>query len=257
MHTEIETPEGGAESGIVSAGFALPQAQVTWSFLHRGGTELAGMEPYDLRQKLLQRWSDWPHLEVSARSSKGAMTLIARTAAASAWLTDHMGEVMEVVAGCAGRPIPVDPRLKSPCVSFKGRHTYYIRNLIVARARKNSPWDEWRADELSDEKREELSALIAADISKELRAWGAIGKENSVGGVILTGVGRPMPIVPSSGPRGLARIGVSFIAPWAIDGDLFAGHHTLMGHGLVKRGGEVGKPTPVAAATDASNIKQE
>lgn len=231
--------ENGSEVEATCDSGHLAPTQVVWSFLHRGDTPLAQLEPYDLRQRFLKQWADWPHLEVSARSSKGAMTLLARTPEASQWMTSHMGEAIGLVANAAGRPIPVDARRHKPAISFKGRHVYYIRNLIVAKARKSATWDDWKADVLSDEKRDELARLIGEGVSKELRKWSVLGEKNSVGGVIVTGVGRPMPIVPASGPRGLARIGVSFIAPWAIDGDLFVGEHTLMGHGLVKRGGEV------------------
>lgn len=217
--------------------------QVAWAFLHRGDTPLAKFEPYDLRQRALKRWASWPHLEVSVRSCKGATTLVARTPEASSWLASHMGEVMQLVADVAGRPIAVDARQQRPGVSFRGRHLHYIRNFIVARARKSAPWDEWRTEDLSAEKREELARMIGKGVSEELRRWSALGEANSVGGVIITNVGRPMPIVPNSGPRGLARIGVSFIAPWAIDGEMFVGEHTLLGNGLVRRGGEVRSST--------------
>jgi hypothetical protein len=256
MQASIDSADVGSRGAMVGS---LPKehvTQVVWSFLHRGDTALAQLETYDLRQRLLTHWADWPHLEVTARSSRSAMTLISRTSAATDWLRQHMGDVMGLVAGHAGRPIPVDAKLREPAISFKGRHTYYIRNLIVAKARKSSPWDGWRDEDLSAEKRDEMAQMICEGISKELRRWSVLGAENSVGGVIITDVGKPMPIVPWSGPRGLARIGVSFIAPWAIDGDVFVGQHTLMGNGLVKRGGEVGKAAADAAAPGRSQSQE-
>ncbi len=240
INTEAAEPVAVSRGEDAHSGPSVSrQQQVAWSFLHRGETDLAQTNTYEVRQKILAALPQWPHLEVSVRGSKAATTVYARTPSASDWLSKHMGDVMGVIGSLAGRVIPVDSRSVVPHVRFSGRHLYYVRTLVVSRGRKSSDWDEWKAEELGDAKREQLAQVLAEGIRSELLRWSAIDADVSMGGLIVTDVGRPMPIVPSSGPRGMSRIGVKFIAPWAIDGHVFAGVHTLMGYGLVKRGGQL------------------
>jgi len=257
QHAMLDVERVGAEGrdrqGIQKTSTAM---QASWSFLHRGETALANMETYDLRQSIKKRFPDWPHFEVTARSSKGAMTLSARTPAAATWMAENMCQVMALIAAQAQRPLPVFPNLVTPGMSSTGRHLYYIRTLMVARARRSVPWDGWLTEELNEDKRDELAKLIADGISIELQRWSVLVHGRALSGVVVTDVGKPMPIVPSSGPRGLARVGVKFIAPWSIDGDVFAGQHTLMGYGLVRRGGEVDK-TPAVVAAGLIDMAQE
>jgi hypothetical protein len=256
MHTEELEPVAVRRDEEADSGPPVSRReQVAWSFLHRGETDLAQTNTYDVRQQILMSLPKWPHLEVSVRGSKGATTVYARTPAASAWLSEHMGEVMGAIGSITGRVIPVDSRSAVPRVRFSGRHLYYVRTLIVSRGRKSSDWDEWKAEELGDAKREHLAEVLAEGIRSELLRWSAIDADVSMGGLIVTDVGRPMPIVPSSGPRGMSRIGVKFIAPWAIDGHVFAGVHTLMGYGLVKRGGQLNATG--AAEGDKTSFKME
>lgn len=214
-------------------------AQAAWRFFHDGEDPVASVTPYDFRQFLKAAIRSWPHLKISARQSAKSLTLTGRDRDSSRWMVDHMGELLAEVSNFAGKLLQVDPKTLVPGFRAGPRSAYAVPRLIVQRADKNDKWERWLPDELGQVEKDAIQALIADGVAAELKRWGLIGESFSPGGIIVTDYGHAMPITPAEGPRGIARLGVRFIAPWQIDGEIFVGLHTLQGHGLVYRRGEL------------------
>lgn len=214
-------------------------SQLSLRFLHESAGPLASMEAYDIRMRIKDMLPSAPLDAITVQPSQQTVLLVARTPAASTWMGASLGEVMECVANIAGKELAVTPIQAEVAAHItKERHLYKIPRLVVERAKRKHNWDDWRNPELAHELRERLVGLIQAGLSDELKTWGCGPLDVPI---TLLSDGRPMPICPANGPRGMARLGVTFISPVRIDGDLFAGIHTLMGHGAVHRGGTVSR----------------
>lgn len=218
---------------------SLVEPQTHWRFLHQGTNRL---DSYSLRQHLKQALSATPLdlMQISVKQSDNSIGLIARNPATAAAMTTHMGAIMAAVAGIGGQLIPVDLRDGPVHVASSPRTLYTIPRLVVAKAKgPKSDWSAWKNDSLGDEQQAELLRLIQAGIESELDTWGVKWSANDI---VIVDAGKPMPIGSvngTEGPRGMARLGVRFIAPMHIEGQLFVGHHTLLGYGLIKRGGQI------------------
>jgi hypothetical protein len=215
------------------------QAQLSLRFLHERAGPIATMEAYDIRMRIKDMLPSAPLDALTIQPSEGSVLLAARTPAASTWMGSQFGEVMECVANIAGRPLAVDPiQTEVAAYATKERHLYKIPRLVVKRSKSSTSWDGWRKPELDNDLREQLGRLIQNGLSDELKVWGCAPLAVPI---TLVSDGRPMPICPANGPRGMARLGVTFISPVRIDGGLFVGIHTLLGHGAVHRGGTVSR----------------
>lgn len=214
----------------------LTQAQqMIWRFQHDGSLTL---NSYVMRLKLKKKLAS-DLKDVSLRFSEKTMTLASRTPEASAWMLKNMSAIFKAVADEAGKMLAVDlADTVTNCTPLQGtgRCLYTIPRLIVANSKNSSKWDAWRVDVLTEGQLEEIANLVRCELANELKRWGICDYPS---GVVLIDGGRPMPIIQGDGPRGMARLGVRFIAPWQLDGDFFVGKLTPMGFGVIKRGGMV------------------
>lgn len=221
---------------------AVPsKRQHTWTFLHNGDGPLAAAGSYEIRQRLKKAIPGWPELEATVRESRQVLSVIARTPGAHEWMSAHIGELLSVLASIAQRPVAVDPKTLDVRFRVGGNHLYFVPSLVVEKSRRGVDWSKWQTEKLDEALTAQVAATIESGITTELRRWGVISASFDVRGVVVIDPGRPMPIVRESGPRGMARLGVRFIAPWALEGAMFAGAHTLLGHGIVHRGGQIRK----------------
>lgn len=220
--------------------------QLSLRFLHESGGPLASMDAYDIRMHIKDAIAQAPMDAITVQKSMQTVLFVARTPEASTWMHENLGEVMESVANIAGKELAVTPVQTQVVTQISSeRHLYKIPRLVVERAKRTSNWEIWRKPDLDLDQRERLTEIVRASLSDELKAWGC----NSIDvPITLVSDGRPMPISPMSGPRGMARLGVTFITPLRIDGTLFAGLHTLMGHGVVHRGGKVSQTNNAGVA---------
>lgn len=217
----------------------LIEPQTHWRFMHHGANR---MDSYALRQHLKQSLSatSLDMLQISVKQSANTIGLIARNPATAAAMTTHMGVIMGAMASIGGEQMPVDLQDGPVNVSSSPRMLYTIPTLVVAKAKgPQSDWSAWKNDPLGENQQAEMRRLIQTGIESELDTWGVKWWANEI---VIIDAGNPMPIGAghgAQGPRGMARLGVRFIAPWHIDGQLFVGHHTLLGYGLIKRGGQL------------------
>lgn len=242
---EVNRTEVVAPASAESAEGAQGRMQACWRFFHEGCGPLADACSYATRQRIKQRLQDWPHLSASLRTGAQSLTITARDSQATAWLVDHIGRLMSAMAAEAGRPLRVDVRTAE--VSFRASSPvlYTIPKLVLERSSGASArrWGQWQDAELAEQQKDGLRIVVEQGLLQELHRWGRAGALSSLSGLRIVDYGRPLPIVPAEGPRGMARLGVKFVAPWEIDGELFVGHHTLLGLGLVLKS----KVLPAAA----------
>lgn len=223
----------------------MPQ-QLSLRFLHENAGPLASMGAYDIRMQIKGAIPLAPMDAITVQQSMQTVLFVARAPAASTWMQENLGEVMECVANIAGKELAVTPLQTQVMAQITTeRHIYKIPRLVVERAKRTSNWEIWRKADLDIDQRERLTEIVRASLSDELKSWGCNSLDVPI---TLASDGRPMPITPQNGPRGMARLGVSFIAPVRIDGALFAGIHTLMGHGALHRGGIVSKTNNAGVA---------
>jgi hypothetical protein len=163
-------------------------------------------------------------------------------------MVKNVGRLMGVVATEAERDLQVDVRTMLTGVRKSTPILYTIPELIVSRSKKRHEWAAWCDDILDEEHQAVMTTLIQEGLLAEIHRWGLAPGMTSLGGVTVINPGREKPIVPAEGPRGMGRLRVQFVAPWDLDGEFFVGHHTLMGYGLVIKGGAVG-----AQPADSSN----
>lgn len=211
------------------------RSQACWRFFHEGCGPLADACSYATRQRIRQRLQDWPHLSASLRTGARSVTITARDSQATAWLVEHIGRLMSAVAAEAGSDLAVDVRTSEVSFRKSSPVIYTIPKLVLERSSgaSASRWGQWQDAELGDSQKEALRTVVDQGLLQELHRWGRASALSSLLGLRILDYGKPMPIVPSEGPRGMARLGVKFMAPWDIDGELFVGHHTLLGYGLV------------------------
>jgi hypothetical protein len=226
----VPVPAGGP----VSQG-REERSQACWRFLHEGCGPLADACSYTTRQRIKQRLQDWPHLSASLRTGARSVTITARDCQATAWLVEHIGRLMSAVAAEAGRALAVDVRTSEVSFRKSSPVIYTIPKLVLERSSGASArrWGQWQDVELADPQKDALHSVVEHGLLQELHRWGRASALSSLQGLRILDYGKPMPIVPAEGPRGMARLGVKFVAPWMIDGELFVGHHTLLGYGLV------------------------
>jgi len=229
----MSTVEAAVEGPVIRG--REERTQACWRFFHEGVGPLAETCSYTLRQRIKQQLPSWPHLNASLRTGARSMTITARDANATAWLVEHVGRLMGVVAAEAGRDLVVDVRTAEIGFRKSGPVLYTIPRLIVERSSGAAArrWGQWRDDDLNAAQRESLRSLVEQGLLGELHRWGRASALEFLSGLQIVDDGKPMPIVPAEGPRGMARLGVRFVAPWEIDGELFVGHNTLLGYGLV------------------------
>ena len=217
---------------------SLPDAQhdgpvqQSWRFQHEGQGPLASMCAYEVRQLLKARGI--PIEGFSVCQSRETFAVVSRNPQSSRWMTEHVGVLLGVVADIAGQVMAVSPSATGVSSTPAGRRLFTIPALIVERSKKSADWNAWKTDRLDEPMLARMSDLIRDGIRSELRNWGA-GDFSAP--IIITNPGRPMPIVPESGPRGMGRLGVKFLARQDLSGQLFVGAHTLLGYGRVLRGG--------------------
>lgn len=221
--------------------FFMMQPQTHWRFLHDGHFDL---DAFAIRQ-VLKKGDGVNWLEVAVKQSARSVGLIARTPQAAIALEANMASVMRAMASVANQLLPIDIKTAPVHVSSSAMTLYTIPTLIVAKS-NGKDWGSWRERNLSEEHRSHLVDVIRTGVESELKAWSV---NWNASGIQLIGDGLPMVISTNQGPRSMARLGVRFIAPWHIEGELFAGKLTPMGNGLIKRGGVVqSAAAPVAPA---------
>lgn len=221
----------------------MMQPQTHWRFLH-GGDFM--MEAHVIRQSLKKvDGINWQ--EVAVKQSARSVGLIARTPQAALALEANMAPVMRAMANVAKQLLPIDIKSAPVHVASAPMTLYTIPTLIVAKS-KGQDWSPWGGPSLSEQQRAQLTDIIRASIESGLKAW---SMDWQADGIQLIGDGRPMVISADQGPRSMARLGVRFVAPWHIEGELFAGKLTPMGCGLIKRGGVVHNASTPEAPTQA------
>lgn len=229
-------------------GQKMMNVQTHWRFLHDGNFMSSS---FSVRQSInpILMESGVDVSDYAIKQSSRSLGLIARTPAAARALESRMADVLRSIATMAGQMIPVDIKSAPVAVITSPMTLYTIPTLVVMKGRK--PWDNWRGQDLDDQHQNEMKELIRAGISSELKSWGI---DWDASGIHLISNGRPM-VLSGDGPRGMARLGVRFVAPWHIEGELFVGHMPYLGCGILKRGGRVHastQPTAAEAALAAS-----
>lgn len=225
MITELATPN-------MPDAVPVGPVQHAWRFQHAGQGPLAAMCAYDVRRQLQARGV--PVEGLSVYQSCETLSVVARNPLSSQWMTEHLGSLLGVVADIAGQVMAVTPVSDAVASNSGGRRLYTIPTLIVERSKKSCDWAVWKPEHLDEAQHTRMSALILGGIQAELRIWGV---DDTLAPIIIVNAGRPMPIVPAAGPRGMGRLGVQFVMQQDLDGQLFVGAHTLMGYGRIMRGG--------------------
>lgn len=221
----------------------MMQPQTHWRFLHDGNFSL---DAHTIRQSLKKvHGINW--LEVAVKQSARSVGVIALTSQAAIDLEANMASVMRAMASVANQLLPIDIKTAPVHVASAPMTLYTIPTLIVAKS-KGKDWSPWGERALSDDQRNQVTDIIRSSIESELKAWSV---DWQASGIQLIGDGLPMVISADQGPRSMARLGVRFVAPWHIEGELFVGKLTPMGHGLIKRGGVVQHIRAPEAATQA------
>ena len=214
--------------------------QTSLRFLHEGSGPMASMHAYDIRLAIKDGLPLAPMDAITVHTSPQTILLASRTPLSSQWMQSNLGDLMGCVADIAAKELAVTPvQTKVANEETGDRHLYTIPRLIVARPKPKWHWGNWRQADLEPELRDELHRIITNSIRQELSIWGCTSNAS----ITLLSDGRPMPICPDRGPRGMARLGVTFSSTARLDGGLFAGLYTLMGHGAVHRGGVLPKAT--------------
>lgn len=177
---------------------------------------------------------------ITVHTSMQTIFLVARNPQATDWLSENLGHMMGAVADISQKELPVTPSLApllAPITS--DRHVYTIPRMIVAKPKRTESWAPWREPELGTEFAEKLASMVRDGLSSEIKTWGL---DAPAAHITIIDEGRPMPISPATGPRGMARLGVKFVSNRKIEGALFVGLQAISGNGWVHRSGTMKNP---------------
>jgi len=210
------------------------KAQHLLRFHHEGGTPLAALSPYQIRQKLKDMIISIgaQFTEVAVTQSETATTLIALTPGASLALKTNSITVMQAMANLAGTLLEVNHDRFIPHVSNDKQVWMHQVTKMVVGKKKSPSWAEWRTPTLTESQITALEETIRTGLQTSLAAW---GKPAEMGILKVIDAGRPMVISPSDGPHMLVRLGVKFITSFPIEGALFVGPYNYLGMGRVMR----------------------
>jgi len=210
--------------------------QRNWRFFHEGGTGLSGMTSYTIRQAIKSALPGCPDQEIAVRTSLKSVLVSPMSLAANDWMRERERDLMGVVAGMAGDVIPMKPEFADMMVKPSSTTLYTLPELVVA---KKGGWDAWREHELDESRQQAIKSIIQSGLQEALGRWNMELHDDLLRAIRVIDFGKPMPLVKGDGPRSMARLHVRFIAPFAIDGNLFIGGFPMLGHGKVLRGGTV------------------
>lgn len=247
-----------------------PANQPALRFFFEAGDAMEGQTSYQIRQQLKAALAAMglpaaPLDQISVRTGASSIAISARKPEAGTWMLGHVAPLMECMAAIGKSVLEVDPVVMVPRVGASGKTTkaeaagttatafgptlYVIPRLIVAKAKSKAPWSAWQQPDLDAETQAQMKDLIAEGLRSEMKAWDL--DAGFMQSLTLIDAGRPMVISPAEGPRGLARLGVKFMANATLEGDFFVGHHTLVGHGHIVRGGTTGSKTATSTQAEA------
>lgn len=211
----------------------IDRQQRNWRFLHDGGTRLAPMSSYDFRASIAKLMPDMPVLDIAVRASRLSMLVSPLRPSSNLWMKANEGLLMSAVAELAGNIVPLKHEFADIGCRNAPVTLYVIPELVVM---KKGDFTAWRAEALDDVRTKAMHDMIHDGMRNLLVEWGV---HDPFIPLTLIDPGKPMPLVKSSGPRGMARLNVRFVAPVHIDGNLFVGGFPMLGHGKVIRGGVV------------------
>lgn len=212
------------------------QQQRNWRFLHEGNTRLSGMTPYAIRRAIKAALPDFPGDEMAVRTSLQSVLVSPMSWTANDWMRHRERDLMGIMADVANEIIPLRFEFSDMAARPSKATLYTIPELVVE---KKGSWEAWRKPDLDEQHQDAIRSIIKRDLQVALGRWNMQLPEDLVDAIRVIDFGRPMPIVHEEGPRGMARLHVRFIAPFAIDGNLFIGGFPMLGHGKVLRGGVI------------------
>jgi hypothetical protein len=225
-----------------------PTPQIRIQVMHESRQTLVHPHLYDLRQTIRKALPDWPAQDIAVSRDHESLFVTALTPLGSAWLSDHLGRLMQAlmhIGGAAEGPLVTVPDALVPGMEMatggKGSgFAYRIGSLVVASRRQD--WSPWGADQLPQAQQQSLAELINDDLRNALSLWlpdEAPASDSPEpthlhsGLVRLVSEGRAMRITPERGPRGMARLDVSFVSRWRLQGAFFVGGMRQQGYGRV------------------------
>jgi hypothetical protein len=211
-----------------------PPCQRNWRFLGDESSGLSGMPAYTIRQALKSTLDGFTDQEVAVRTAEKSVLFSPMTPGANDWMRQHESDLMSAVADLARQVLPLRPEFVDWSAQEASVTLYTLPELVVA---KKSVWDAWRKDVLDEERRSALKSLIQDGLRGSLGRWGLSLPDVLLDAIRVIDEGKPMPLVKEDGPRCMARLRVQFIAPFAIEGNLFIGGLPMLGYGKVLRGG--------------------
>lgn len=213
--------------------------------LHTGSPELQSSQ---WRHHFLQSGTGTPAEWdcVATIQSGTALSFLARTPEANAWLQSAATDLVRGVADKLGRVAPFEFQ-EIDVTARPDEQTafwqYAIPKLVVAKNNKN--WDQLKADILDADAQEQIRERIQKDLNAFLLVWGARSEDDSPIEIELVDAGRPMPVKAVSAERSghgkpvyaLSRLDVKFRTRWRIQGGAQVGMLQGLGYGRVFRAG--------------------
>lgn len=210
--------------------------QRNWRFLHEGDTALSSLSSYAIRQAIKSALPGCPDQELAVRTSRQSVLASPTSIPANDWMRERERDLMGVMAEIAGEVIPLRNEFADMMAKPSETTLYTLPELVVA---KKSGWEAWREDELDETRQEAITSIIQNGLREALGRWNMELPDDLLRAIRVIDFGKPMPLVKGDGPRSMARLHVRFIAPFAMDGNLFIGGFPMLGHGKVLRGGLV------------------
>lgn len=176
-----------------------------------------------------------------------ALSIIARTPAASEWIDEHFGDLARAVVARHGKVIEL--RSLDRQIAARDRDPYLwqyqVPKLVVAK-RNGQPWDAYAQPFIAAPARARLIQRISDDLTAQARCWGLLrpASEELIRVTIIDD-GRPMPITNAVATAALAERGVTVLArldmrivtDWRLEGEWQAGLLAGLGFGRLFRDG--------------------
>lgn len=229
--------------------------------VHDGKPALVQPNLYDLRRSIGLAVPDWPAEHISVGRGRCSLFVTALTPQGAAWIDEHMPRLLQALARMdqgSGEPLVVVPEADVPGLDSSAEPgagwLYRIGSLVVASKRQD--WSPWEDEALQAAQRLVLGELIVQGLRQSLSTWhpGRAADPNGWPGVdgsslCLLNEGRPMRITPERGPRGMARLDVSFVARWRLEGEFHVGGMRQQGYGRLELLGRTSWPSQEQAYT--------
>lgn len=179
--------------------------------------------------------------------SSTAFSITAMQPEASGVIHERVMDFMRATANAAGKTLDVEKLDLHPTLATTDfRWSYNVPRFVVARPAKNpgtenplKTWDRWKDVSLSDAAKDEMSARLNHDLTKQVQIWLDDCPELDL---TIDDYGHPMILsnAIANGPKSvsvMSRLNVTFSSSRRLEGAFYVGMFNVLGFGRIFRNG--------------------